>query len=152
MCCASFRQGRHLGGGGLEGSLDPQGFAIHVNLNCDHSVMWPERLWLLQQHYITSCIYIKQLILATTLTPLLLPSVTLMLKVLRRQHPLTRASTKLTIQSNPFCRHFPRENTGSDLLQCRSVQSVWLDWILSVRGLCVLVLHEILSVDSQENQ
>jgi len=79
-------------------------------------------------------------------TLLLLLSLTLMSQVLICQHPLTRASTKLTIQSNPFCRHFPKENMGSDLLQCRSVYSVWLDWILSVRGLCVLVLHEIWSL------
>ena len=31
------------------------------------------------------------------------------LKVLQ----FTRASTKLTIQSNPFCRHFHRENMGA---------------------------------------
>jgi len=54
---------------------------------------------------------------SSIVTRLLLHSVTLMVQVLRRQHPLTSASTTMTIQSNHFCRHFPRENIGSDLLQ-----------------------------------
>ena len=99
---------------------------------------------------------LKQNVQQHIVTLLLLPSVTLMLQVLSRQHPLTRASTKLTIQSNPFCTHFPRENMGSDLLQCRSVvcmtglniqcQRTLVYWFCT--KFCQLILRKIIKIDA----
>ena len=62
-------------------------------------------------------------------TPLLLPSVTLMLQVLRRQHPLTRASTKLTIQSNPFLQTFPQRKHGKRFTAVHIYIFSLYDWI-----------------------